>query len=251
MDVDAAQYASMSREMLESGNYLKLFDTGIPYLDKPPFLFWISSISIHFFGVNGFGYRFPSFLFGLLAIYSTYKIARKYYGEKTALLAALMLSTAQGFFLMMHDVRTDTMLMGAVAFSIWQLDEWLDTRRLTAFCLGCIGIAVGMMTKGPIALFVPCFALGAQVFAKRDFRVLARWEYFLGIILIALLLFPMSWGLYHFDFFIGHKALGGLQASRRGTTEQRLCFYCKTCFGLFYLGFCFSYRAGFKWLIDL
>ena len=196
MDVDAAQYASMSREMLESGNYLKLFDTGIPYLDKPPFLFWISSISIHFFGVNGFGYRFPSFLFGLLAIYSTYKIARKYYGEKTALLAALMLSTAQGFFLMMHDVRTDTMLMGAVAFSIWQLDEWLDTRRLTAFCLGCIGIAVGMMTKGPIALFVPCFAIGAQVFAKRDFRVLARWEYFLGIILIALLLFPMSWGLY-------------------------------------------------------
>ncbi|MEN9963164.1 MAG: hypothetical protein RL582_259, partial [Bacteroidota bacterium] len=83
MDVDAAQYASMSREMLESGNFLSVYDTGIPYLDKPPFLFWISSLSVHLFGVNGFGYRFPSFLFGLLAIYSTYKLARRYYSEET------------------------------------------------------------------------------------------------------------------------------------------------------------------------
>jgi 4-amino-4-deoxy-L-arabinose transferase-like glycosyltransferase len=196
MDVDAAQYASMSREMLETGNFLSVYDTGIPYLDKPPFLFWISSLSVHLFGVNGFGYRFPSFLFGLLAIYSTYKLARRYYSEETSFLASLMLATCQGFFLMMHDVRTDTMLMGAVVFSIWQLDEWLESRKLLPFFLGFTGIAIGMMTKGPIGLLVPCFALGAQVFAKREFSLLLRWEYIFGILLIAIFLFPMSWGLY-------------------------------------------------------
>jgi 4-amino-4-deoxy-L-arabinose transferase-like glycosyltransferase len=196
MDVDSAQYASMSREMLETGNFLSVYDTGIPYLDKPPFLFWISSLSIHLFGVNGFGYRFPSFLFGLLAIYSTYKLARRYYSEETSFLAALMLATCQGFFLMMHDVRTDTMLMGAVVFSIWQLDEWLESRKFLPFFWGFTGIAIGMMTKGPIGLLVPCFALGAQVFAKREFNLLLRWEYIFGILLVAVFLFPMSWGLY-------------------------------------------------------
>lgn len=196
MDMDAAQYASMSREMLESGNYLKLYDIGIPYLDKPPFLFWISSLSIYAFGVNGLGYRLPSFLFGLLAVYSTYKLSKKYYGEKTATLAALILATSQGFFLMMHDIRTDTLLMGAVAFSIWKLDDWMDSRKFFSFFLGCIGIAIGMMTKGPIALFVACFALGSQMFAKRSFNLLFKWEYIVGFLLILALLAPMTWGLY-------------------------------------------------------
>jgi 4-amino-4-deoxy-L-arabinose transferase-like glycosyltransferase len=135
-------------------------------------------------------------LFGLLAIYSTYKLARKYYDEKTAQRAALMLSTAQGFFLMMHDVRTDTILMGAVVFSIWQLDSWLSQRKFIQFFAGCSGIAIGMMTKGPIALFVPCFALGTQVIFSNNFKVFARWEYVAGLLIIAAWLFPMSWGLY-------------------------------------------------------
>ena len=36
MDIDAAQYASMSREMLESGNFLQVKEHGQDYLDKPP-----------------------------------------------------------------------------------------------------------------------------------------------------------------------------------------------------------------------
>ena len=54
MDIDAAQYASMSREMLTSGHYLQLYDMGKDYLDKPPFLFWVSSLSMRFFGATNF-----------------------------------------------------------------------------------------------------------------------------------------------------------------------------------------------------
>ena len=42
IDIDAAQYASMSREMLENNSFLKLYDLGHDYLDKPPMLFWLS-----------------------------------------------------------------------------------------------------------------------------------------------------------------------------------------------------------------
>ena len=39
MDVDASQYAEISREILKSGDYLHIYDRGIDYLDKPPLLF--------------------------------------------------------------------------------------------------------------------------------------------------------------------------------------------------------------------
>ena len=49
MDIDAAQYANMSREMLQSNNPLFLYDVGMPYLDKPPFLIWVSALSMKLF----------------------------------------------------------------------------------------------------------------------------------------------------------------------------------------------------------
>ena len=108
MDIDAAQYASMSREMMASGHYLQLFDLGKDYLDKPPFLFWISSLSLKLFGINNFAYRLPSFLFAALAVFSTYKFSRLFYEKSTSILSAIILASCQGFILMNHDVRTDT-----------------------------------------------------------------------------------------------------------------------------------------------
>ncbi len=120
MDVDAAQYASISREMLANKSFLQVYDLGRDYLDKPPMLFWLSALSMKIFGINHFAYRLPSFIFALLAIYSTYRLALLYYKKEVALLAALILASCQAMFLILHDVRTDTMLMGWVICGIWQ-----------------------------------------------------------------------------------------------------------------------------------
>jgi len=196
MDIDAAQYASISREMLDSGNFLHVFDQGKDYLDKPPFLFWISALSMKFFGITNFAYRLPSFLFALLAVFSTYRFSKLNYEQKAALLAALILATSQGFFLMNHDVRTDTILMGTVAFSIWQLACWFQQKRIQNLIWGCIGIAIGMMTKGPIAIIVPVLAFGSQLILTKDFKSIFKWQYLIGILIIGILLLPMSIGLY-------------------------------------------------------
>ncbi len=196
MDIDASQYASISREMLANKSFLQVYDLGKDYLDKPPMLFWLSALSMKIFGINHFAYRLPSFIFALLAIYSTYRLALLYYKKEVALLAALILASCQAMFLMLHDVRTDTMLMGWVIFSIWQIAEWKQNKKFISFTLGCIAIAGGMMTKGPIALMVPVFAFGTDWVLKRDWKAFVRWEYILGIIIIAILLLPMSYGLY-------------------------------------------------------
>jgi hypothetical protein len=62
--------------------------------------------------------------------------------------------------------------------------------------LGIAGIAGGMLTKGPIALMVPIFSFGSHFILMRNFKVFFKWQYILGVLIIAILLLPMCIGLY-------------------------------------------------------
>jgi 4-amino-4-deoxy-L-arabinose transferase-like glycosyltransferase len=196
MDVDASQYAEMSREMLHSHNYLQVYDRGAEYLDKPPFLFWVSAASMALFGVNNFGYKLPSILFALWALFVTYKLGKRLYNDATGRMAALILGSCQGMFLMTNDVRCDTILLSWVITATWLIKEWQIQRKLYLLLLGATAIAFGMMTKGPIALMVPVFCFAADWALKRDWKMFLKWEYLLAILVIAILLIPMSVGLY-------------------------------------------------------
>ena len=196
IDIDAAQYASMSREMASTGNYLQLYDLGVDYLDKPPLLFWLSSFSIQLFGVHDWAYRLPSILCLGLALWSVYRFTLLYYNTLTAQLSVLVLATAQAFILMAHDVRCDTMLMGLVMFSTWQLAAWYQTSAWKYFIMAFIGIGLGMLTKGPIAIVVPGVSFTIHFILQRNWKQFFRWEYIIGILIIGLLLIPMSIGLY-------------------------------------------------------
>lgn len=210
MDIDASQYASISREMLENKSFLQVFDLGYDYLDKPPMLFWLSALSMKILGVHDWSYRLPSFFFALLAVYATYRLTRVYYRKEIAQLSAMVLASSQALFLLTHDVRTDTMLMGWVTLSLWQMAAWYETGKWKNGIVAFIAIACGMMTKGPIALMVPVFAFVPHVILRRDWKQLFRWEYLVGVLIIAVMLVPMSIGLYQqFDLQPG-KMINGV-----------------------------------------
>ena len=63
MEVDAAQYASISQEMLQTGEILQVHHRYQDYLDKPPLLFWLSSLSFWLFGVSNFTYKLQHYVF--------------------------------------------------------------------------------------------------------------------------------------------------------------------------------------------
>lgn len=196
MDVDASQYAEMSREMSNSSNPLFLYDRGNNYLDKPPFLFWVSALSIKLFGVTNFGFKLPSILFALWALYATYRLALLLYDKTTASLSALVLGTCQGLFLMTNDIRTDTILMSWVITAIWMLKELEMQMKWKYLVGGALAIACGMMTKGPIALLVPIFCFGSDWVLKRKWSQLFHYRHLLQALLIGIILIPMSIGLY-------------------------------------------------------
>jgi len=204
MDIDAAQYASISREMLERNSFLQIYDLGKDYLDKPPMLFWLSALSMKIFGIYDWAYRLPSFIFLMIALYATFKFAQLKYNQRIAYLAVLILASCQAFFLMAHDVRTDTMLMGWVVLSIWLIAKWESSNACPDFLWAMVAIAGGMMTKGPIALVVPVLAFAPQWFFEKKWAYFFKPIYLFGIVLIGILLLPMSWGLYQqFDLQTG------------------------------------------------
>ena len=220
MDVDAAQYAEMSREMMLSRHYLKVMELGHNYLDKPPLLFWLTSLSYAAFGVSNFAFKLPSLLFGLLAVFSTYKLARLYYSFTTAYIAALMLASCQMFFVFVNDVRTDTMLTGSVIFAIWQLGIFFKSGKYINCLAGFFGIGLAMLAKGPIGLMLPVFAFGSEILLKRQWKLIFKWQWLSGLFIIALMLAPMLYGLYEQYGAMGPKFYLWTQSFGRITGES-------------------------------
>lgn len=217
MDVDATQYASISLEMLQSGEFLQVKHHYGNYLDKPPFLFWTAALSYKLFGIHAWAYRLPSFLFSLLGIYSTYKLTQILYNQRTALHAALIIYTSQAFFLMHHDVRTDTILTATIIFSTWQFMAYLRSNTWLNLIGAFVGIGIGMLQKGPLGFVVPVAAVGTQLLITREWKHIFKWQWLFGLVIVGLLLLPMCIGLYRqFDsqpdaFVNGRTGVSGIR----------------------------------------
>lgn len=196
MELDSAQYAHMSRQMLEDGHYLQVKEQNHDYLDKPPLLFWLSSLSYAVFGVAEWSFKLPTLLFGLLGLLGIYGLGRRLYGHTTGLLATVLAASTQGFVIMVLDVKTDGMLMGSVAFSCWQLLAYLQQRRTVNFVLAFVGIALGMLAKGPMGLMAPVLAFAPHLILQRRWRDIFRPEWISGLLIVFLILLPMLYGLY-------------------------------------------------------
>jgi 4-amino-4-deoxy-L-arabinose transferase-like glycosyltransferase len=196
MDKDAAHHANIALHMLQFNDYTSLVDRHMEYLDKPHFLFWVSAASFKIFGVNTFAYRLPAILFGLISIYSTYKLARHLSNKTTAKLAAIMLATAQGFILSINDARMETPLMCAIIFGLWHLIVFIDTRRLLNIILAALGAAIAFSTKGwigPAIIFIAAFF---YLLLNRKWSVLTHWKTWLFIPFLIVFISPVLYAYY-------------------------------------------------------
>ncbi|SOE20980.1 4-amino-4-deoxy-L-arabinose transferase [Spirosomataceae bacterium TFI 002] len=196
MEVDAAQYASIAREMVESGSYLEVFHRGEDYLDKPPLLFWLSAFSFKLFGFHNWAFKLPAVLFLIGGVFCTYKFARLFYSEKVAKNAALILASCQAMMLMTNDVRTDGVLTATVIFTIWQMAAYLKTNSIKYIFGAGLGLALALMAKGPIAAIIVAAAIGGHLLLKKDWLKIIDPKWLLLLVVSLILLVPMCYGLY-------------------------------------------------------
>jgi 4-amino-4-deoxy-L-arabinose transferase-like glycosyltransferase len=183
MDSDSAHHANIALHMLLQEDYLSLIDRGQPYLDKPHLLFWLSAASFKLFGITAFAYKFPSFLFSLLGVYATYRIARLLYPERIARLAVLILVSGFAFILANNDVRMDALLTATSIFASWQLFEYCYFRKNKNLLLAALGLAGAMATKGLIGVVLPAIATFLLILQLKKYALFLDWKW-LGMLLL-------------------------------------------------------------------
>ena len=196
MDTDSAHHANIALHMYLTGDYVSLVDHAGDYLDKPHLHFWLCAVSYKIFGVTSFAYKFPSLLFTILGVYSTYRLGKALYNKEVGKLAAVILASSFAFILANNDVRMDALLTACIVFSIWQLVEFIQNKKLLSVVGAALGLALGFSTKGMIAVFVPAIGAFFYILYSRDWKFFLSWKWLLLLVLFAAFISPVLYCYY-------------------------------------------------------
>jgi 4-amino-4-deoxy-L-arabinose transferase-like glycosyltransferase len=231
MDNDSAHHANIALHMYLTGDYASLIDNGNPYLDKPHLLFWLSAFSYKIFGVTGFAYKLPSFLFTIAGTFSTYRLGRTLYNRETGKLAALVLASSFAYILANNDVRMDAILTACIVFSTWQLVEFVNHKKIVNVTCASLGLALGFCTKGHIAVFIPAIGILSYLFYKKEWNSIFSWKWLLLIVLFFLFISPVIFCYYSqfkmrgVRFILWEQNFERFQGDRFGTDGENDYFF--------------------------
>jgi 4-amino-4-deoxy-L-arabinose transferase-like glycosyltransferase len=196
MDNDSAHHANIALRMHLTGDYVNLVDYGKDYLDKPHFHFWLAALSYKIFGVSGFAYKLPSFLFSIAGVYATYRLGKALYNKETGRLAALILASSFAFILSNNDVRMDAILTSCVALATWQLVEFVQHGRWSNVIGAALALSMGFCTKGHIALVVPGAGILFFTAYTKSWKSLFNGKLLLMILLFLAFISPVVYCYY-------------------------------------------------------
>jgi 4-amino-4-deoxy-L-arabinose transferase-like glycosyltransferase len=177
-------------------------------------------------------------MFSVLGVYSTYRLTRLYYSARTALLATVIYATSQMLFLYTNDLHTDAILTANAIFSIWQFAEFIENRKFRSVVLGFVGAGLATITKGPIGLAVPAFAVGVHLIVFRQWRTLFSPVWLLGLPVLGIILFPTLksnfdvFGGKGIEFFFWTNNAGRISGSYLGNNSD-YSFYLHTMLYIF------------------
>ncbi len=158
---DEAFYHAVARNMLESGNWLRLEFTGehrvYDTFMNAPLQYWARAALIAGFGDNAWTLRFLSAAFALASVLMTFRLTAILSDARTGFLAGLIqLTTYQ--FVYIHSARTgelEPMLCFALTLTAYLFLRALETGR--SFVWHHLSIVLLLNLKAPLAL-VPVMA---------------------------------------------------------------------------------------------
>jgi len=115
LDPDEGRNAEVAREMVTSGNLVIPSLAGMPYLDKPPGLFWVSAIALRALGHTPWAVRVPAALAAALTMVLVCQLAVGLGRPDLAWRAGVLLLSAPLF---VRDGRVDLSRAGRHGRSI-------------------------------------------------------------------------------------------------------------------------------------
>ncbi|HEV2065161.1 MAG TPA: phospholipid carrier-dependent glycosyltransferase [Thermoanaerobaculia bacterium] len=174
---DETRYAEIPREMLAAGDLVVPRLNGVPYLEKPPLLYWSNAGAFVLFGQTPWAARLPTRLAGLGSALLLLFGVGAFWGRATGLAAAAMyLLTPMGFLFSRVNL-TDGMLSFFFAATLLLARAALVRRSegkpALLFAVSAAAAAAGaFLAKGLIGLVLPGAILFAWCLATRRLKSL-------------------------------------------------------------------------------
>ena len=145
----AAFYASMSRQIADTGVWLPLHRGPEPYFLKPPLVFWLTAATIKVLGPTNLAASLWPRLFGIGCVALTALIARRAYGSAAGVLAGLICVANATLIETSNTLRLDSALLFWMLLSLWAYLTPTGRWRPPVF-FGAVALAV--LSKGPQGL---------------------------------------------------------------------------------------------------
>ncbi len=198
-DPSESRYAGIGQRMVTSAEWLvPMIDRGEgveAFWGKPPLHFWLVAASFKVFGFTEFAARLPSFIAGLCVLLLVGVASVRFLSLQAGLLGAAILFSSATFILLsgacMLDMTLCLACCGAmVAFALAALTPQSGrSERLWGFAFFGFA-ALGMLTKGPVALAFIGASLGLFFVVSGRWSVLRKMPWGWGTALFLALSVP-------------------------------------------------------------
>ncbi len=154
-DEDEGAYACVSTEMIKNNDFLTATLNGIPFFHKPPFFYWVQALSIKIFQFSEFSCRLPSVLASMAWAMLLYRFVSRRYGSEKGFLAAALMATSLHITIIAKAAIPDALLNLFISGAMFSISDHLETEKRGYAVSAHVFIGLGMMTKGPVAAFIP------------------------------------------------------------------------------------------------
>jgi 4-amino-4-deoxy-L-arabinose transferase-like glycosyltransferase len=145
--------------MVERSDWLVPYYQGEPFFDKPALTYWLMALAFRVFGFSPGAARLVPALAALGVLASTMWLGRLLFGRRAALSGGVVLATSLAFAVFGRVAMSDMLLTAwstlAVALAV------RVSRDGSGGCIAALGavLGLGFLTKGPVAVLFPGFAL--------------------------------------------------------------------------------------------
>jgi 4-amino-4-deoxy-L-arabinose transferase-like glycosyltransferase len=170
-DVDEGAFSEATREMLARKDFVTTYLNGELRFDKPILIYWLQAISVSLFGIGEFGFRLPSALAGVGWIAAILVFARQQTDRATAYAAALIGATTVGVCVIGRAATADALLNLFLVLAMFDIYRYMQEPRKTTRYRVWLWMGLGLLTKGPIALLIPCAVSAIAFFLQRKWRL--------------------------------------------------------------------------------
>ncbi len=184
-DLDEGAFTEATREMLESGIYSATYLDGEPRYDKPIFFYWIQALTISLFGYNEWAFRLPSVIAASLWAWALHSFVRGQFNLHRAHIATLFMITCLWVALIARSAIADALLnlfLSLTLFDIWRRIQTGEAKYAYRLYLW---MALGTLTKGPVAVVVPLAVSLLYLLSRRE--LLAHYRTYFN---------PIGWIIY-------------------------------------------------------